>query len=76
MNDRDIYLVATDGSVVYQLTDGGGNLAPSFSPDGGWITFTSYRDGDSEIYIMRADGSGVTQLTFNDRPDWQPRWGR
>ncbi|MCB8923910.1 MAG: protein kinase [Ardenticatenaceae bacterium] len=75
-SDRDIYLVATDGSVVYQLTDGGGNLAPCFSPDGGWITFTSYRDGDAEIYIMRADGSEVTQLTFNGIPDYQPRWGR
>ncbi len=74
--DRDIYMVAVDGSVVYQLTDGGGNLAPSFAPDGGWLTFTSYRDGDAEVYIMRYDGSGVTQLTFNDIPDYQPRWGR
>jgi Tol biopolymer transport system component len=74
-NDREIYLLAIDGSVVHQLTDGGSNLAPSFSPDGQWITFTSYRDGDAEIYIMRTDGSDVTQLTFNNRPDWQPRWG-
>ncbi len=75
-DDRNVYMAAIDGSVVYQLTDGGSNLAPSFSPDGGWITFTSYRDGDAEVYIMRYDGSGVTQLTFNDIPDYQPRWGR
>ena len=74
-DDRDIYIVAIDGSAIYQLTDGGGNLAPSFSPDGDWITFTSYRDGDAEIFIMRLDGSELRQLTFNGYPDWQPRWG-
>jgi hypothetical protein len=74
--DRDIFLTAIDGTAVYQLSDGGGNLAPSFSPDGNWVAFTSYRDGDAEIFIMNSDGSNVRQLTFNDRPDWQPRWGR
>ncbi|HSM58159.1 MAG TPA: hypothetical protein VK879_18535 [Candidatus Sulfomarinibacteraceae bacterium] len=76
-DDRDIYLVATDGSgASRRLTFGGRNLAPSFSPDGQWITFTSYREGDdAEIFIMRPDGSDVRQLTFNERADWQPRWG-
>lgn len=76
-NNRDIYRVATDGSGVWErLTNGGGNLAPSYSPDGNWIVFTSYRNGpDAEIWVMRADGSDPRQLTFNDRPDWQPRWG-
>jgi TolB protein len=76
-NNRDIYRVATDGSGVWErLTNGGGNLAPSHSPDGNWIVFTSYRNGpDAEIWVMRDDGSDPRQLTFNDRPDWQPRWG-
>lgn len=75
-DDRDIYLVATDGSgESRRLTDGGRNLAPSFSPDGNWLAFTSYRDrDDAEIFIMRPDGSDVRQLTFNERADWQPRW--
>lgn len=77
-DDRDIYLVATDGSgESRRLTDGGRNLAPDFSPDGDWLTFTSYRAGDdAEIFIMRPDGSDVRQLTFNERADWQPRWGQ
>ena len=76
-DDRDIYLVATDGSGEWRrLTDGGRNLAPSFSPDGHWIVFTSYREGeDAELFIMRADGSDLRQLTFNSYTDWQPRWG-
>lgn len=76
-DDRDVYLIATDASGdARRLTVGGRNLAPSFSPDGKWLAFTSYRDGnDAEIFVMRPDGGDVRQLTFNERPDWQPRWG-
>ena len=78
--DRDIYLFDTNGENLRQLTDGLGNLAPSFSPDGRWITFMSYRDHPHavlgcEIYIMRVDGSAVRRLTDNEICDWQPRWG-
>ena len=73
-----IYLTSVSGNVVYQLTNRGSNLAPSFSPDGNWIVFTSYRngEGDGEIYIMRLDGTDVRRLTTNDYTDWQPRWER
>jgi Tol biopolymer transport system component len=57
------------------LTEGSDNRGPTFSPDGAWIAFTSIRDGDNEIYAIRPDGTGLTQLTTNTRPDWQPRWG-
>ena len=40
----------------------------------GRIAFRSDRDGDSEIYVMNADGSGVTRLTDNDVEDWAPSW--
>jgi TolB protein len=35
----------------------------SYSPDGKWILFSSRRDGDSELYVMKADGSGAIRLT-------------
>src|SRR5438034_589780 len=44
----------------------------------GTIAFHSNRDGDFDIYVMNADGSGVTHLTddpatdFGDRAGWSP----
>ena len=38
------------------------------------IAFVSDRDGDNEIYVMDADGTGVVQLTDNSVDDWSPRW--
>jgi TolB protein len=37
---------------------------PDWSPDGRWIAFVSARDGGSNLYLMRADGSALRQLTF------------
>lgn len=73
--EREVYILNLDSGQVSQLTQGGDNLAPHFSPDGQWIVFTSHRDGDNEIFAIRTDGTDLTQLTFNERSDWQPRWG-
>jgi WD40-like Beta Propeller Repeat len=40
----------------------------SFSPDGSKIVFMSSRDGKLEVYVMNADGTEVTQLTFTAAP--------
>ena len=40
----------------------------------GRIAFVSDRDGDNEIYVMNADGSGLVQLTENDSNDSSPAW--
>ncbi|MGA9397210.1 MAG: hypothetical protein WBV22_03025 [Anaerolineaceae bacterium] len=79
--NRNIYTFGIHGEGLRMITNGGDNVAPSFSPDGKWITFMSYRDHlqeqfGCEIYIMRVDGSDVRRLTNNDTCDWQPRWGR
>lgn len=38
------------------------------------IAFTSSRDGDHEIWVMNADGTNPTQLTFNSTVDMEPTW--
>ena len=45
---------------------------PVFSPDGQKIAFTSTRDGNSEIYVMNADGTNQTRLTNNTAFDAWP----
>ena len=73
--ERDIYVVDVVNGVAKRLTFGGNNSGPCFSPDGDWIAFSSSRDGDHEIFIMRNDGEEITQLTDNSYDDWQPSWG-
>ena len=38
------------------------------------IAFTSTRDGNAEVYVMRADGSHVRDLTQNLAQDGEPSW--
>ncbi|MGD2206890.1 MAG: protein kinase [Anaerolineae bacterium] len=40
----------------------------------GRIAFVSERDGNLEIYVMRADGSGLTRLTTHPAVDGGPDW--
>lgn len=48
-----------------------GNFAPiAISKDA--IAFVSSRDGDSEIYRMNVDGTGVQRLTAFHRDDFEP----
>jgi Tol biopolymer transport system component len=76
--------IALDGSgrtVVARDAEGG-----VFSPDGSWIAFSSDRDRNgescgenfcrykSELYVMRADGTGARRLTRNRGFDATPSW--
>jgi Tol biopolymer transport system component len=76
--DYEVYLMnAADGSGQTNLSNSGAtDGTPVFSPDGTKIAFETNRDGNFEIYGMRADGSEPVNLT-NDpagdfTPDWQP----
>src|SRR5437867_3437522 len=82
--DEYLPLFSPDGSGVTKLTDNNANDYPGRGaawsrPDGTRILFTSDRGGTGEqnIYVMNADGTGVTQLTPNDGfndvgPSWSP----
>jgi Tol biopolymer transport system component len=60
---------------IRALTDqNADNRYPRVSPDGRRIAFTSYRDGNAEIYTMGADGSAVTRLTNSAGDDEAASW--
>jgi len=40
----------------------------------GRIAFVSTRDGNAEIYVVNADGTGLRRLTHNGVSDAQPAW--
>ena len=74
--DKNIFLFDIVSGKITQLTNGGNNAAPAFSPDGRWVVFNSQRNGNADIFVMHPDGTGVRQVTSDPEPDWQPRWSR
>ncbi|ATB35215.1 TolB protein [Cystobacter fuscus] len=63
-----------DAEVLELATAREGNFEPSVSPDGTRVVFVSSRDGDPELYVMKADGTDVRRLTHFHREDMVPRW--
>ena len=52
----------------------GADQGATYSPDGTRIAFMNNYDGDYEICVMNADGTGVEQLTKNSAVDAYPSW--
>jgi TolB protein len=71
-------LYAGERSNLAQLTkitppaDTGSASDPAFSADGSRIAFVSQRDGNAEIYVMNADGTGATRVTNDPQADGRP----
>jgi Tol biopolymer transport system component len=68
----DIFRANVDGTGLTRLTTAAGYDAEATIAPDGLITFTSTRDGDMEIYTMKADGSDVKRLTHRQGPDGGP----
>jgi Tol biopolymer transport system component len=66
--DFDLYTMNPDGSAQSFLAENG--YDPAWSPDGSTIAFTGREDGgDANIYTIRSNGSGRTNLTnYTDTP--------
>jgi len=69
-----LWSVPREGGAARQLTTGGHEGAPFFSPDGKWIAFSGMYDGNLDIYVMPAEGGTPRRLTWHPSPDVAAGW--
>jgi TolB protein len=58
-------------SFVPHTEDG---FQPTWSPGGDWLAFSRDVGGDAELWMVRSDGSDLTQLTNNADEDREASW--
>jgi TolB protein len=75
----DYWTVRPDGKDLTQLThyeQGTLVLSTSYSPDGKWIVHaTNGVEGNADLFVMRADGTGNMPVTHSKLWDSAPDWG-
>lgn len=76
-NMMRIAVIPAEGGTEVYLTDGSCPVdGPEYSPDGNWLYYNgegaARRPGHAQIFRMRPDGTGVEQLTHDDRVNWFP----
>jgi Tol biopolymer transport system component/DNA-binding winged helix-turn-helix (wHTH) protein len=49
-------------------------FSPSFSPDGGWVVYSTDVDGTPHLFISPIDGDKERQLTDGEAGEAQPSW--
>ena len=76
--DIDVNIMNVDGSDFKPLAGTDGKLSheewPSWSPDGNWIAYSSTRDDNQELYVVKPDGSQRKRLTTDLGIDAHPAW--
>ena len=64
-SEDDIWLAPADGGRAWRLTSDRAQVSyPRFSRDGARIAWTSWRDGNPEVYTADAEGSDASRLTY------------
>src|SRR6185503_2291616 len=73
---QDLFTANRAGTPLHRLTDDAAqDIVPRWSPNGEWIAFLSDRSGKYEIWKVKPDGSGLTQMTHEpDREVIAPVW--
>jgi dipeptidyl aminopeptidase/acylaminoacyl peptidase len=75
-NSSDVWVVAAAGGAPTQLTRGGHDSSPVWSPDSKTLAFLSSRSGESQVYLLSMEGGDARQLTHvstgADIVKWSP----
>ncbi len=69
-----LWSVPREGGVARQLTTGGHEGYAVFSPDGTQIAFSGQYDGNTDVYVMPADGGTPKRLTWHPGQDAALGW--
>jgi len=69
-----LWSVPREGGDARQLTTGGQEGAPVFSPDGKWIAFTGQYDGNVDVFVIPAEGGEPMRLTWHPGVDIATGW--
>ncbi|HSB26584.1 MAG TPA: hypothetical protein VLE19_01955, partial [Pyrinomonadaceae bacterium] len=69
-----LWSVPRAGGDARQLTTGGHEGLPLFSPNGKWIAFTGQYDGNVDVFVMPAEGGEPRRLTFHPGFDVAVAW--
>lgn len=69
--ERDVYRVRPDGSDEQRLTPGtGDHKFVALSPDGIWLIFSTWENGERTLYRMRSDGTDLLALPLPAASDY------
>jgi tricorn protease len=76
----DLYTASSEGGIARKITSDvdGYEMFAKFSPDGSKIAFTAQYDGNTEVYVMDANGGVPTRVTYTPtlgRDDISDRMG-
>ncbi|HTA65076.1 MAG TPA: hypothetical protein VK753_06190 [Xanthomonadaceae bacterium] len=70
----DLATIQPDGSGLQRITHGGGYTYASYSSDGKWIVHRRQHGETSQVFVMKADGSGDKNLSGSSTADGWPAW--
>jgi tricorn protease len=69
-----LWSVPREGGEARQLTTGGHESQPVFSPDGNWIAFSGQYDGNVDAFVIPAGGGEPRRLTWHPDADVVVGW--
>jgi tricorn protease len=69
-----LWTVPREGGAARQLTSGGHEDSPIFSPDGKWIAFSANYDGNRDVFVIPAEGGAPKRLTWHPAQDAAVGW--